>query len=310
MEFGMTTPTPQESAAFESEATLQKRWLQAFLSTLAPYDNQFRTVLLQGASDAQDRINALASNPIWSAGVRTAQLRLVTGTIKAVQKDIYAKLLPILKKGQQAEASTAADALSATDMQYLREAFSTVDLNSYLASQRQSAALGVAHAISRITTSQLSLSQRVYKTQALANGWINRQVNSAILRGASAKEIAQTVRSQIRPDVPGGASYAALRLGRTELNNAFHATAITLAQDRPWITGMRWYTSDVHENDPTEICTRLNGQIFDVDNVPAKPHPQCRCYVAPQVESADVFARHLTAGQYRDWIDKNASKAA
>jgi SPP1 gp7 family putative phage head morphogenesis protein len=306
----MTTPTPDQLAAFEPEATLQQRWLQAFMKTLGPYESQMRTVLSNGATDALDRINALASNPVWSAGVRTAKLRLVSGTIKTVQKDIYIKILPILKKGQQAEASTAADALSATDMQYLKEALSTVDLNSYLASQRQSAALGVAHAVSRITKSQQPLSARVYRTQALANGWINRQVNSAILRGASANEIAQTVRSQIRPDVPGGASYAALRLGRTELNNAFHATAITLAQDRPWITGMRWYTSNTHEDDPTEICTQLNGQIFDVDNVPGKPHPQCRCFVAPQVESADVFARHLIAGQYRDWMDKNAQQAA
>jgi SPP1 gp7 family putative phage head morphogenesis protein len=209
----------------------------------------------------------------------------------------------VISSGQKDEAGAAFDALTETDINYIRAAVSeTFNLNSYLKSARQSALNSVTHSISRITKSEQPLSTRVYRTESLANRWISNLINNSLARGDSAKDLAKKVRSSIIPTTPGGTSYAALRLGRTELNNAFHATSITMAQTRPWVTGMRWRVSDTHENDPTEICTQLAGRLFPVDQVPPKPHPQCRCYVASEIESLEVFKQNLTAGFYRDWI--------
>jgi hypothetical protein len=97
-----------------------------------------------------------------------------------------------------------------------------------------------------------------------------------------------------------------MRLGRTELNNAFHATSIEISKDRPWIEGMRWNTSKVHQPDPMEICSRLNGQIFTVEMVPKKPHPQCRCFVTPNLIPFEMFLTLLDSGQYREW-SRNAA---
>jgi len=306
----MTAPTPADQAAIEPPATLYRRWLGKFLAKQIHNESLIRDVLTAASNDAEQAILKQSHKTTWSSGVRTAQIRLAQNEAKLILRTTFRQLIPIIGSGQREEAIAAVDALNATDMKYLTEALTTVDLKSFITSQRQSAALGVAHAISRVTQSQQPLSARVYRSQALATGWVNQVINSSILRGDSAQDIAKQVKSSIRPDTPGGVSYAALRLGRTELNNAFHATAITMAQDRPWVTGMRWYTSQTHIDDPKEICTQLNGQIFDVDNVPPKPHPQCRCFVAPHIESPDVFLAHLTAGQYRDWIDQNANKAA
>jgi hypothetical protein len=71
---------------------------------------------------------------------------------------------------------------------------------------------------------------------------------------------------------------------------------------------MEWHLSAVHQIDPSrmEACESYANQIFDVDKVPAKPHPQCRCFVTPVMEPIDVFINNLTAGQYRDWIENAA----
>jgi hypothetical protein len=304
----LTTALPFDNT--ESIATLRKRWWDRYFAVQSKTDTKLRTALIAASSDAQDRINALGENSTFSAGVRTAQIRLAMNEVKIVLKDLFGQEQKIIKDGQGDEAQAAIDGLTDTDRDFLVAAFRDKGANAipgYIASQKHSAVLGVAHAISSVTKSNYSLSSNVYRSQTLANNWVKRDVTSGILRGDSAKQIAATVRKHILPNTPGGVSYAAMRLARSELNNAFHATAITASQDRPWVTGMRWYVSSIHVDDPKEICTQLKGQLFPVSSVPPKPHPQCRCFVAPEIESLDVFTRHLTAGQYRDWMTKNAA---
>ena len=252
---------------------------------------------------------ALNQKTTFSSGVQTAQIKMTMNSIQSTFKSLFKQIIPIIQSGQKDEAGAASDALNETDLQYLRAALSaTTDIDSFIKSEKQRAELGVLHALSNVTQSSQPLSARVYRTQFLANNWVKNQVTKSILLGDSANDIAQKVKSSIDPSTPGGVSYAAMRLGRSELNNAFHATSITMSQDRPWITGMQWFISRTHEDDPTEICTQLKDQIFTMDKVPAKPHPQCRCYVAPVLESATAFANHLTAGTYRDWIEDNSDE--
>jgi hypothetical protein len=272
-------------------------------------DTRVRTILVEAAEDANERVIALESNSTFSAGVRTAQLRLVMQTVKDILNDVFKEMIPLISDGQKAEAVAAVDGMTETDRDYLNAAFQTSgDVNGFIESQKLQAKIQVVNAVNRITKSERPLSLRVYRSKALAQGWVQRDVTSGIARGASAKEIAQTVRKHIRPNTPGGVSYAALRLGRTELNNAFHATAIELSKDRPWIQAMEWNLSAVHQSDPlgVEICETYAKKVFEVDKVPAKPHPQCRCFVVPVLEPVNVFIQNLTAGQYRAWIEKAA----
>jgi hypothetical protein len=267
---------------------------------------------LQAATDASNRISALEQKPTFSAGVRTAQIRLAQNEIRYVLRDLFSNLTPIIEDGQRSQSVSAIDAITESDRAYLEAAFSsTGDVASYIKSQRTSAMLNVTNAVRRVTQVDIPLSGRVYRTQSLANRWVQNVIVSHLARGSSAKDLAKAVRSNILPNTSGGVSYAALRLGRTELNNAYHATAIDAAQDRPWIIGMGWYLSATHTTDPAkpEICEQLAKHVYDVDSVPAKPHPQCRCYVAPKMESLPVFMSNLTTGKYKDWID-NATQAA
>lgn len=303
----MTRPTPNDNT--DDFETLRKRWLSRYMGVQTKTDTRIRTILVAAAEDANDQVSALANNSTFSAGVRTAQLRLVMSTIKDILNDVFDGITPIIREGQKSEAQAAVDALTETDKSYLQAAFqSTGAVNDFIDSQSLQAKIQVMNAVNRITKSDIPLSKRVYRSKALAQQWVQRDVTIGIAKGSSAQEIAKVVRKHIRPNTPGGVSYAALRLGRTELNNAFHATAITLSQNRPWIQGMEWHLSAVHQSDPqgVEVCETYAGQIFDVDYVPRKPHPQCRCFVTPVLEPVDVFIRNLTAGQYRDWIENAA----
>lgn len=299
----------------DSYDVLRKRWLNRYLKVERSSDVKLRTALIQTAEDASTELAKLSSNQTFSAGVKSAQLRLSVAIVKEVLDDLYKKELKIITQGQKDSANVAVTAFSETDRNLLSRAFADSGTNttvdSFISGQRYQAAISVAHLASRIHKSDQPLSIRVYKTRRLANLWVKNQLNSAIARGSSAKELSMVVRRSIRPNTPGGVAYASMRLARTEINNAFHATSVALAQDRPWVESMAWNLSKVHEigDDDTkiEICERYARQkSFEVNNVPKKPHPNCRCFVTPEVETLEVFVRHLTAGQYKDWIDNAA----
>lgn len=288
---------------------MRRTWLDRYLRIQAKQDTKLRTILLSVSEHAQNEVSALEKSSTFSAGVRTAQLRLVMKVVRELHNDLFAELQPVISSGQKDAAAGAVDSFRDTDREYLEAAFrETGNVDSFVEGQRRQAEIGVANAVSKLYGFEHPLSGRVYRTRSLANRWVQNTVTRQIFIGASAADIAKSVSRSIRADVPGGTGYAAMRLGRTELNNAFHTTSINLAKDRPWVEGMLWNLSARHEPNPLkqEICETYAGHVFTLETVPIKPHPQCRCYTTPQLEAYEVFIRHLTAGQYRSWITNAA----
>jgi hypothetical protein len=158
--------------------------------------------------------------------------------------------------------------------------------------------------ITHVLETEKPLSARVYKTAALANGQVSQAINRSLARGDSAQKLAKSVRALIDPDVPGGVSYAAKRLGRTEINNAFHAQSIHDAQLAPWVQEMRWHLSKVHEPQGCVCETYAVYGLFPIEHVPEKPHPNCRCYVTPELPAYDNFENALLSGQFDDFLNK------
>ena len=304
----MTSPTPFDMRDDYTE--LRRIWLNRYMRVQGKADRKLKIALTQAAEDAYKQLTLEISKSTFSARVTSAQIRILLGVLKEIFDELFGEELKIIVAGNEQAAVAAVVAFAETDRDYLKAVFrnSGGRYEDFIAGQRKSAVLGVGNAISRLNKSDQNLSQRVYRSRALANNWVKQRVTAHIVRGSSAKEIATDIRKFIKPTVPGGVSYAAMRLGRTEINNAFHATSIALAEDRPWVEGMRWRLSATHETLERDncACERYADQIFSVSDVPKKPHPQCRCFVTPEVESMEVFARHLTSGQYRSWIDEAA----
>jgi hypothetical protein len=154
--------------------------------------------------------------------------------------------------------------------------------------------LAIDAAMARIQgKSYRPLSTRVYRTQQLVKGQVNRMINQHLARGSSGRELARDIRQFVKPSAPGGLRGASLRLGRTELNNAFHAVSIDQAQKNPYVTGMVWHLSGSHPR--PDACNDYEEQFFRPYEVPNKPHPNCFCYVTPEtISSQGIRDQHLS----------------
>lgn len=127
------------------------------------------------------------------------------------------------------------------------------------------------------------LSERVYRNRALASGAVERQIRASIIQGENARQLAKRVEQYISAKTPGGVAYAAMRLARTELNNAFHEQQKRQG-DAPWVKSLKWNTSRSHPK--KDACDDLATQnkhgmgkgCYPVGSVPDKPHPQCLCF--------------------------------
>ena len=107
------------------------------------------------------------------------------------------------------------------------------------------------------------------------------------------------MKKSIKPKVPGGVSHAAMRLARTEINNAYHAQSIDGMEDEPWVIGVEWNLTRPHHPDPGEICDNMPILAYSTKTkVPLKPHPNCVCYITPVLEDFQIFAQKLKSGAY------------
>lgn len=163
----------------------------------------------------------------------------------------------------------------------------------------------IDHAIARMQgDSYVPLSDRVYKTRQVINKGVGKIVNDHLARGSSARDLAADVRRFINPRVRGGVRYASMRLARSELNNAFHAVSVREGVECPFVEGMRWELSGTHPR-PDECNDYADHGIWRPEDVPAKPHPQCLCYVTPVTPTRDQFIENFRAGRYDHFLSES-----
>lgn len=175
------------------------------------------------------------------------------------------------------------------------------------ASQLATAQQGVESLISR-KENGITLSQRVWRQSQAAQKGLNDAINTGLVLGKGPAEIARDVRKYISPNVPGGASYAAMRLGRTEVLNAYHQTSVRKYQQTPWIGSVEWRLSGSHPR-PDE-CNEYEGGgdrpdgTWSPGEVPGKPHPNCLCYIEPVLMDFNEYAKRFDNGEFDEYIDE------
>lgn len=260
--------------------------------------------ILRDASREAERLLLSMPGETFSASVRRNQYALANSALREVSQNLWSASNAEIRAGIVRSAQLAGDANLAL-LQVLDRAGAPRTL---LDSLHASARFAARQVESRYLNG-IQLSPRVYRNRELTNGLLARRIDRGIALGKSAREIARDVSSLIRPDVRGGVSYAAMRLGRTELNNAFHTTSVSIARSQPWVEGMKWELSGSH---PTaDICDEfaernedgLGPGVYRTENVPAKPHPQCLCYTTTVTVGREQFINSLLSGDYDGYID-------
>lgn len=301
----MTTPFPDYIAP--SERKSRRNWLLRMLDVQEKYQHEVARALYDAAEDASGAILKIVDDDKIGSSVRRTQLRMAARATKAVVAKLFRTVNDSVDSGRKAAALAAVEAGLEDDERVLNRLFigRPEDRDRFKDSMRQSAQRGVEAMMARVLESHRPLSERVYHTRALANGQVERIINSALVKGDSANDIAKAVRSSIRPDTPGGIGYAAKRLGRTEINNAFHAQSIRDVEEKPWVDRVEWRLSKVHVPQKCE-CERLAVlKTFAKDRVPDRPHPNCMCYIVPVLIPWDEFESNLIAGIYDLYIEGN-----
>lgn len=255
--------------------------------------------LQDAAAEAQRRINKLETKYGIGARVERAQLNLVKKELHIVQRQFW---LLVGKRIRAAPARIAEAAALAEEQieQVLFRALGQDVPDELLSAQRAYAEATVNTYLAR-GENGISLSERVYRTEKLSNGLVDRAINREILLGRNWQDLAKAVRPMIDPNTPGGVSYAAKRLARTELNNAFHTAQKNLAAANPWVEAQTWNLSRSHRvPDRCDELARGHSKgmppgSYAIGEVPSKPHPQCLCYLGEEVVSEDQFLDSLLA---------------
>lgn len=272
--------------------------------------------LLDAQQDLQSRLAKLAArNGGVGAQVRQGQLSQINQALQRTMDALWKELGEEIIVGGQDVADVASSLQTVYDRVLFASAGQAVP-EALIRAEEAYARNVVEHYWSRMQNG-ISLSEQVYRTEALSKGWVDRAVNRVVLQGGSWKDIADAVKPFIDPNVKGGVSYAAKRLGRTELNNAFHQSAIRLGEENPWVEGQQWNLSGSHgRKDECDVLASktvsrsLGRGVYPADNVPRKPHPQCLCYLTPKTVSEEEFFDRLLAGDYADATEGRALTSA
>lgn len=271
--------------------------LQPYRRVQAESEREVTVILEQTARAIQKRIATL---PVGIGGqVRAAQLRMTLAAVKKVQRSMWTGAIePAIEqgmKGAEDAAETAVETMTRVAYAALPEAAA----ESLVRGLRAAAESGLKSDVAR---KRRELSERVYRQRALHDGKIEDLIREGLISTLSAKELAATVYKYVSPTTPGGASYAAMRLARTEINNAFHERQLEGAK-RPGVKAVKWNLSGSHKV-PDECNVYAEHGEWEVDKVPEKPHPQCFCFLTYITQPAKEFRAALAAGDFDDEIER------
>jgi hypothetical protein len=134
-----------------------------------------------------------------------------------------------------------------------------------------------------------TLSDRVWANDTATRRRVQAEVDQAIRDGESPAKLARRVREFVQPGTPGGASYAAMRLARTELLAAWDARERQDFKAAGIYSGAAWMLSPTHRG--PDVCDELaQSGPYGLDALPDRPHPHCFCWLDPVVDE-DAVAR-------------------
>jgi hypothetical protein len=260
-------------------------------------DKETLALLRRVERDTVKALAGLAGSRGVGAQVRAAQLRTTLRHVQQLQLEFWTALGKTVQARRLAVALAAANLSAAADAKLFG---SLVDRSELQRWAERAARHAVERAAARAQgAGQLPLSTRVYRNATVASGQLDRLINSALARGVSARDLAGEVRRFIRPATPGGQSFAAMRLARTELNNSFHEASIATYQ-KPWVDAIEWHLSGSHPR--PDACNTLAAKTYRPDGVPSKPHPQCLCFTTAKTPELADFRAALSAGKYDSWL--------
>lgn len=274
-----------------------RHWLLRYIRLQNTKDKETSEILARAYEESEAILRGLERIPdSISSQVLKTQLSNAKKQLGVVVVAIYSELSAKIKTGQEEAAALAAKLMLEDESEIWDYAIRDKAVRKNIETTEVARARrNIQAVVARNQHSSRTLSQRIYSSQALQKGIVDRRINVLMARGASPAQIAKEMRPYFKESVPGGVTFAAKRLARTEVNNAFHAQSIQDMKDRPWITHANWNLSKSHPVDQIQcLCDKYAIQrVFRVEDIPDKPHPQCLCSITPEIPPvSQVLASH------------------
>lgn len=238
-------------------------------------DRAIVELLAEASEDARKDIEKIMSKKTIGARARRAQQSLIRRTLNRNMRALWERVGYLTIHGEKEAAIAAVES-----SMFLQDELWGKGGKDFQRTIEAQARAGMDSLMSR-EENILPLSKRVYTNMGLSRTRVVREVQKALLRGLSSRDIAKVAAQYISPNTPGGVSYAAKRLARTEINNAFHFTQIRYTREMPWVRGYQWMLSGSHPE--PDICDDmakrdhdgLGAGIYKKAHVPGKAHPNC-----------------------------------
>lgn len=283
-------------------------WLNRYLRLQRRYDILIHKRLSEAMQDISTELERLGNSP--SAVVGALQIMAAKVAISDALAAFWTAMGNLVAAGQAEAVGEALRTSFEWEEGLLKLELPRTIRTDMKANLINSARFNVEAMIARVYKTRVPLSIQVYRTSALASGWIDRRLDLSLAQGKTVATVTKEVKAFVDPRTPGGATYAARRLARTEINNAYHAATITHFEESPWVVGMQWRLSGSHPS--VDLCdsyarnnhSGLGKGVFPRDEVPPKPHPQCLCVVFPVLQDAATFLTHVRSGDYDDYITR------
>jgi hypothetical protein len=269
-------------------------------------NREMSKLLKEAAAESEQTILTLVGNESFTSQTRLRQIGAIRAGIEPISTEPWNKTGKVTEVGMFQQAQLAAD--QAMDRDFFL-GMPGLAVTQYARQMHIAAAAGIQSVLSRRTTGYV-LAERIYANGKATTATVGRIVDRGLINQKSARQIAKEVKGFYSPDVPGGASYAAMRLARTEINNAHHHTSIRMGQERPWVTGFEWNLSRSHPKpDPCDELAEaddygLGPGKYPKSSAPDRPHPQCLCFLTHLQEDDDAFIDGLAGGHYDSWLEE------
>jgi hypothetical protein len=270
---------------------------QPYRKLQATTEAELRRILEATAKAIERRIAGL---PVGVGGqVRAAQLRVTLAAVQALLRQMWVgRINPLVERAILDSLQASEDAIETLE----RVAYASLSERAAETLVAGFRAAGQSGLKSDAARRARALSSRVYHQRALDDGRVEQIIRQGLISGLSAKELAKDVYKYVSPTAPGGSAYSAMRLARTEINNAFHERQIEGAK-RPGVEAVKWNLSGSHKV-PDKCNIYAAHKPYAPDAVPEKPHPNCFCYLTYVMMNPDEFKRALTRGDFDEELDR------
>lgn len=281
-----------------------KDWLKAAADELRLGDRATIKLLQESYRHVNEILKTLPDTPDAAFGnlIYRAQLERTRKALLDEQSKLFDRLGDTVGARRVRSASRAAKLSAASNAAYLRLVGEGPLGQKLYDSATITAQRTVDTILARTQLSKVPLAERIYKTAAWMDGRLDRLITQTMATGLNAKRFAKVARDWFSPSTPGGTRYAAMRLARSEINNAFHATTLDYASSKPWVGEMEWHLS--HSHPKLDECNPIAAASpYPVAEVPRKPHPQCMCYITEKAVDEDEWIDRFIAGEFDEYLN-------